>query len=184
MNESSARDDSGAADRLPWDHPAARSWEELKPECRLTFGRRSGPGGQHRNKVETAVVIEHLPSGVRGQAAERRSQEANRKVAQERLRQALAIGVRRGPPAPEELALLLDPYRTGHGIAVSQSNRDYPAVVAAMLDVLESRGYEVADSARYLGLSTGQLVRFLKKHPELWQEVNRARRTRRLRPLW
>ena len=50
---------------------------ELKPEDYDVerYAASSGPGGQHRNKVETAVVITHTPSGIQGEASERRSQE-------------------------------------------------------------------------------------------------------------
>src|SRR5438094_7987149 len=44
-----------------------------------------GPGGQHRNKTQNAVRLHHLPSGVRVTATERRSLEANRRAAFERL---------------------------------------------------------------------------------------------------
>ncbi|MCY2992774.1 MAG: peptide chain release factor-like protein [Planctomycetota bacterium] len=52
-------------------HPAALAIDQLLRECQIVRTRRSGPGGQHRNKVETAVVITHLPSGVKGEASER-----------------------------------------------------------------------------------------------------------------
>jgi protein subunit release factor B len=63
--------------------------EALLAECRVEMRRASGPGGQHRNKVESAVRLLHAPTGVVAQASERRSQHANRTLAIERLRAKL-----------------------------------------------------------------------------------------------
>lgn len=54
-----------------------------------TFARSAGPGGQHVNKVSTAVTLRHRPSGLSVTVQDSRSQAANRKLARERLRQAL-----------------------------------------------------------------------------------------------
>ena len=43
--------------------------EALAGQCLITRGRASGPGGQHRNKVETAISILHKQSGQVGQAS-------------------------------------------------------------------------------------------------------------------
>src|SRR5947209_19951057 len=75
-------------------HPAALAADRLLAECETRRLRRSGPGGQNRNKVETAVVLTHRPTGLVAEANERRSQAENGRVALHRLRLALALAVR------------------------------------------------------------------------------------------
>ena len=79
-----------------YSHPAAIPEEELLKQCEIGFGRTSGPGGQHRNKVETAVYITHLPTGTEASASERRKQFENRVMAIKRLREAIRIMEERG----------------------------------------------------------------------------------------
>ena len=54
-----------------------------------TFTRSSGPGGQHVNKVSTAVTLRHRPSGISVTVQDSRSQAVNRKLARERLLDAI-----------------------------------------------------------------------------------------------
>jgi protein subunit release factor B len=54
-----------------------------------TFARSSGPGGQHVNKVSTAVTLRHLPSGISVTVQDSRSQAQNRKLARARLLDAI-----------------------------------------------------------------------------------------------
>ena len=61
----------------------------LKRQVILETYRSSGPGGQRKNKVETAVRLKHLPSGITVVATEHRSQAENRRLAFERLRRRL-----------------------------------------------------------------------------------------------
>jgi len=50
-----------------------------------SFARSSGPGGQHVNKVSTAVTLVHPPTGVAVTVQDSRSQAVNRRLARERL---------------------------------------------------------------------------------------------------
>jgi len=58
-------------------------------ELEETFARSSGPGGQNVNKVATAVTLKHWPSGISVTVQDSRSQATNRKLARERLLDAI-----------------------------------------------------------------------------------------------
>jgi protein subunit release factor B len=60
-----------------------------KRDLKFHFYRSSGPGGQRKNKVETAVRVTHLPTGITASATESRSQAQNRALALERLQEKL-----------------------------------------------------------------------------------------------
>lgn len=72
--------------------------EALERDSDITFFVAGGPGGQHRNKVASAVRLLHRPSGVVVAATERRLQSANREMAFDRLAAKLAaLNVRQAP---------------------------------------------------------------------------------------
>lgn len=72
---------------MPQTYPTDR--ESLERDSDIDYFIASGPGGQHRNKVETGVRLVHRPTGITVTATERRSQRANREAAFERLRARL-----------------------------------------------------------------------------------------------
>jgi hypothetical protein len=160
------------------DHPAQLPIDDLLADCDIRRTRRSGPGGQHRNKVETAVVIEHRPTTIHAEANERRSQEQNRQVAIHRLRIKLAITHRTNPASvPSEL---WEARTAGGKLSVSGEHDDFPALLAEALNRVAIAEFDLADAAESLGISSSQLVKLLKIEPEALALVNRERQARGL----
>jgi hypothetical protein len=159
-------------------HPAAIDPERLLADCDIRFARRSGPGGQNRNKVETAAILTHRPTGLSAEANERRSQGENRKVALMRLRVLLALGVRAESGHEAGPSERWRSRVRGGKIRVNPEHDDFPALLAEALDVVAAFGFDVKAAAAWLGCSTTQLVRFLKDEPRALALVNAARAER------
>jgi hypothetical protein len=162
-------------------HPAALPLDQLLADCIVERTRRGGPGGQHRNKVETAVVVTHRPTGVQAEASERRSQAENHAVALQRLRVQLALSVR-APLSEESPSRLWKSRIAGGRVAVNPEHADAPALLAEALDVLAAAEWQVPEAAAGLGTSSSQLVKFLKQQAALPQ-LNSRRRDLGLSPL-
>ncbi len=171
-------------------HPSLLPLETLQQQCRWSFSRASGPGGQHRNKVETSVVIEHLASGIRASASEERSQHRNRQVALQRLRCALAVEYRDpvgGDPVGGDLverpaSELWRAYCRSGKIRVSADNEHFPCLLAEIFEVLTGSNYDLAETAKRFGTSSTQLVRFLGSYAPALARLNAALVARGLSP--
>lgn len=165
-------------------HPAQLDESALHKQCSIQFGRASGPGGQHRNKTETAAMIVHEPTGVSAAASERRSQTVNRAKALRRLRIKLARTVRRRVPRdlyrPSERWVNR---RQGTKLPVNPGHWDYAALLAEALDVIVARGYDVAGAAGVLGVTMSQLTRLVHHDKASFVLLNQGRTARGLPAL-
>lgn len=131
-------------DNVP--HPCVLEEEDLLKQCKVVRTRRGGPGGQHRNKVSTAVVLTHQPSRLTAEASERRSQVQNFKVALGRLRMVLAVKLRTfSEPNGWSPGLVLVQRCSRKGtLDVSLQHKDFATVLADVLDGFEASEYRLS----------------------------------------
>ena len=100
------------------EKPYATDLDAIKREVRVTPFRRGGKGGQHRNKVESAVRIVHIPSGLTAIAAEHRVQGRNLQLAYKRLQRKLTLKNR-----TKRLRISTRPSRTANARRLEQKRR-------------------------------------------------------------
>ena len=164
-------------------HPAALSPDQLRARCKETRTRRSGPGGQHRNKVETAIVLLDPETGISAEAGERRSQAENRKAALFRIRLNLALEHREEFSRNENPSELWTSRCRGGRLSINPSHEHFPSLLAEALDVIVACDWDVSAAAERLCVTTSQLVRLLRHEPRALALVNGERQQRALRPL-
>lgn len=194
----SAACESGSSGLLFVDepHPAMLPDEELAAECDVQRTRRGGPGGQHRNKVESAIVLTHRGTGIEATASERRSQHENRSVALFRLRCSLAVRARSRWVEPFAAAsndgkvsaqsgtevssvassgLLPQPCELWRNrcknqrIVVNPEHADFPTMLAIALDMIAAYCGDTRPAATQLGVTATQLHRFCQLEPAAWK---------------
>ncbi len=173
----------------PYNHPAAWPDERLLKHCDLHRGRTSGPGGQHRNRVETHVTLTHTDTGIQGQAGERREANVNMRVAIRRLRLALAtehrLPVREGDIGSALWKGRLLRKKDDQGIvrariSVNTEHRDYPSLLAEAMDAIEACDYDMKRAGMRLETSTAQLIKLVREHKPALARLNAQRAERGL----
>jgi hypothetical protein len=161
--------------------------DALIAQCEVDRYRASGPGGQHRNKTESAVRLRHKLTGVMAIGEDSRSQAENKVHAVRRLRSAIALDVRE--------PVQLDDYRPSARLAsvvaagtapLGKNTRltgAYWAAMAELLDLLVAGNLEIATTAQRLGITTGALSKLLLHDDSVARVVNDLRRAKGMRPL-
>ena len=161
-------------------HPAALPDDQLLRSCEVTRGRRGGPGGQHRNKVETAIRITHTTSGTTAEASERRSQKKNHDVAVFRLRMKLALAVRTPWTAPSPL---WQTRSRGRRLSINPQHQDAPTLLAESLDAARAHQWDDRTTAETLSINRTQLMKFWRAHPAALEYLNTERQAAELSKL-
>ena len=167
--------------------------DDLLAQCDLHIYRSSGPGGQHRNKVSSAVRIKHRPSGISAQGEESRLQGQNKRMAIKRLRMEIACRIRRpvdldADELPEAVRQCVVRSRGGSGqetarLVVGQKNSRFWFVAAFLLDALVAAEGRLSAAAGTVGITTSNLTGILKSQRRLYAATQQIRKDFCLRPL-
>ena len=161
--------------------------DALIAQCEVDRYRASGPGGQHRNKTESAIRLRHKLSGVTAISEDSRSQAENKVHAVRRLRSAIALEVRE--------PIKLDGFAPSHRLAgfvaggtaplgaKTKLTGEYWTAIAELLDLLVAGEIEIGTTAQRLGITTGAMSKLLLHDEHVARVVNDLRRARGMRPL-
>lgn len=169
----------------PRAHPAGLDDDALLKQCTVRRTKASGPGGQHRNKTDSAVILTHTPTGIAASATERRSQHANHREALKRLRLKLAVE-HRSPALPDPSQPPSGLWRSrvkARRLVLSADHADFPTLLAEALDTLAALGYDHSKAAAVFGVTPSQLVKHFQKEPAAMAMVNARRNDCGLRAL-
>ncbi len=167
--------------------------ETLLAQCEVNIHRASGPGGQHRNKVSTAVRLYHRPTGITAQGYDSRSQHENRRTALARLRIKIACHVRRPVDpghysVPAALAACLFTPRKGRPgspprLQVGRKDQRFWPAQQCLLDLLAACEGRLAEAAKTLGITTSNLASVLKEDRHVFAAAGEIRKAHGLGPL-
>lgn len=168
-------------------HPTIVHPDQLLESCDLRTQRRSGPGGQHRNKTSSGAFLHYPPTNTTSEATERRSQADNRRIALERLRFRLAVEVRSPSPidghsVSTEEENLRQRYQ-GQSLKMNDRNSDKPAILALLLNDLHACGGQPSAVGPVWQTSTSAIVRLIKSHASAFVFLNRIRQHHGRLPL-
>lgn len=139
--------------------------------CLIDFYKARGPGGQKKNKTESAVRLTLKNSSISATASEDRQQSVNKTRAIKRLKLQIAFELRQ---TPEKWLGQLD---------MNPSNKKYPLFCAVLFDHLEMQNWQVSTVSEIYNISTSKLIKIISKNDNVWQRINNERQKLGLKPL-
>ena len=166
--------------------------EQLLVGCDIHIYKASGPGGQHRNKVSSAVRLRHRETKISATANDSRSQHTNRTQALRRLKMNIALKLRAPfdlettaiPPLLAECIFVqktpkkTNPASEGMSrLEIGRKDARFWTVAAILLDMLESVKGQLGVVARKLQISTGNLTKILKSDRHLLAATQEIRKS-------
>ena len=150
------------------DEILSLSEEALGNIVEFDFFKRSGNGGQKRNKTSSAVRVTLKEFDISAEDCTERSQKLNRSKALQKLRRKIAMTLRQ--EVSDEIPQIVAP-----------SNDRYPLFLAYLLDLLESVDYSFKECGTRLNLSSSQVEKLLRRDTALWQKVQSSVNSIKLR---
>ena len=165
---------------------------KLLRQCDVDTYKSSGPGGQHRNKVSSAVRLRHHPTAIIVHGDQSRSQHENKRLALGRLRMSIACQLRRPLPAPadgppEYVAECTFTARGGgpgeRRLQIGRKDRRFWHIAAYLLDAMEAYEGRLADAAAHLGINTSNLAGVLQSERHLLAAAQTIRKKHGHKPL-
>lgn len=94
VNDRKGRRHTSTATVALLDEPSKLDVDIRDEDLVMTTYKGSGPGGQHRNKTDTAVRLTHLPTGLVVSAEDSKSQWSNRQSAMKKLSDTITFRMR------------------------------------------------------------------------------------------
>ena len=158
----------------------------LLADCDVHVHRSAGPGGQHRDKVSSAVRLRHRPTEVSASASDSRRQQDNRRLALRRLRMNLCCRLRRQldldrMEGPEPVGQCIHAPR-GQGasaprrIRLGRRDPRFWRVAAFLLDLLDAADGRPAPAAARLGVSPSSFAALLRSERHVLEAAQGIRR--------
>ena len=142
--------------------------DELLGACTLKGFQGSGPGGQHRNKTNTGVMLTLRQYNLEIKSCEGRSAKENKTHALRKMQMALALKVRETPPAVE----IPFPGSNGH---IQPSNALFPLFIAHVFDRMAQKNGDTKEAAQAFGLTPSARVKIIRQDKACAEKLQNSR---------